>query len=210
MIKTFAMRNPTVRLLVVSTVLIGLSSCDVSPTESNKQRDSQSLKTPSPSPMVASQGAFNERVDGTFVEKQSSVTTLSDQAGFAPDTKASGGRFLDFDNYQAYYTVFPSTFIPADIAAKAGLKRGKRLHYMNILVSPAGKYGGVPSTVSGQFKNLMQQAGELNFTEIKEKDTVYYLAPFKIQGEDTLHFDLDFVLPDGRSVSDTFSTKVYP
>lgn len=151
---------------------------------------------------------FNERDDGTYKE-QREVVTLSDQGSFNPEIKESGGRFLDFGTHQAYYTTFPSTFIPPDIASKAQLKRAKRLHYLNILVSPAGKYGGVPAAITGRQKNLMQQAAELTFKEIKEKDTVYYLAPFTIQGEDTLHFDLEFILPDGRKVSDSFSTKVY-
>lgn len=103
---------------------------------------------------------------------------------------------FELGEYTLYYTLFNSTFVPADIARAYKLKRSKYEWLLNVVVSKNGEHGGVPVKLSGHNKNLMAQQKLLRFNEIKETGTVYYLAPVRVSGEDVLHFELNVVLPN--------------
>lgn len=115
---------------------------------------------------------------------------------------------LNNGNHQLFYTLFNSTFIPAQVASRYKLKRSKYQWLMNILVSKTGSFGGVPATLSGTQKNLFGQVKPLNFITIEEKDTVYYLVPIRISGEDILHFEITATPEDGEPTTIKFTDKV--
>ena len=101
----------------------------------------------------------------------------------------------NFGEYTVHYSVFNSTFILPDVAKANGIKRSKYESLLNISVTRNDEHGGVPVNISGSVKNLLQQAKQLEFKTIQEKNTVYYIAPVRVSGKEVLHFDLS-VLPE--------------
>lgn len=116
---------------------------------------------------------------------------------------------FELGDHTLYYTLFNSTFVPADIARAYQLKRSKYEWLLNVVVSKNGEHGGVPVKLSGLTANLMGQQKRLKFNEIKETGTVYFLAPIRVSGEDVLHFELQVTLP-GETEAHTikFTDKV--
>ncbi|MEC8427261.1 MAG: DUF4426 domain-containing protein, partial [Pseudomonadota bacterium] len=62
--------------------------------------------------------------------------------------------------------------------------------------------------LKGSATNLMQQQTQLEFVEIKEPDTVYYLAPFRFINEEIVHFDLNIQV-EGENYDVKFTKKLY-
>lgn len=125
-------------------------------------------------------------------------------------TAREGEEFKKFANHTIYYTVFNSTFISADIAKAYGIKRSKYESLINVVVSKNGEHGGVPVAISGTVTNLMQQQKQLGFKTIEEENTVYYIAPVRIGGEEVVHFDIT-VRVDGepQPLKLKFTKKLY-
>lgn len=119
-----------------------------------------------------------------------------------------------FGDYTLHYSVFNSTFIPADIAGLYGLTRARDQVLINVTVTRTDAEGnaslGLPADVTGTASNLMQQQRELDFTEIDEGDAVYYIASLKHTDEETIRFNLS-VQPEGepRPLEVNFSRKLY-
>lgn len=101
-----------------------------------------------------------------------------------------------FGDYTVDYTTFPSTLLNADIAAHYGIKRSEYETLLNVFVSKEGQTGGIPVIISATAKNLMGQQQHLQFLEIKEENTVYYIAPIRVTNEDLLHFEIVCKLAD--------------
>lgn len=115
-----------------------------------------------------------------------------------------------FDKYSVYYTVFNSTFVQADVAKQYKIKRSKYESLINVSVVRTGEYGGLPVKLSGTVTNLLQQQKKLVFQEIKEKDSVYYLAPLRINGEEVVHFNLSVQPKDNeKPLVLTFTKTLY-
>ncbi len=106
------------------------------------------------------------------------------------------------------YTLFNSTFIPAEVAKQYGLKRSKYEWLMNVLISKTDTYGGVKTLLTGTEKNLLGQVKPLKFITIDEKDTVYYLVPIRVNGEDILHFTITATPEGGEASTVKFTDKV--
>ncbi len=116
-----------------------------------------------------------------------------------------------FKNHVVHYTLFDSTFILPEVAKAYGIKRSKNESLLNVTLTRKGEFGGIPATLEGTHKNLMQQQKRLHFTEIKEKDAVYYLAPVRVSTKELLHFELNLSPNDSDEVLTVkFSQKVYP
>lgn len=125
-------------------------------------------------------------------------------------TAQEGEELKKFANHTIYYTVFNSTFISADIAKAYGIKRSKYESLLNVVVSKTGEHGGIPVAITGTVTNLMQQQKQLDFKTIEEENTVYYIAPVRIGGEEVVHFDIAVRL-DGepQPLKFKFTKKLY-
>lgn len=130
---------------------------------------------------------------------------------YAQQNPPSQDNVAHFDTHSVYYSIFPSTFIQPNVASAYGIKRSRYELLINISVSERGQYGGVPVTLSGYTKNLMQQQKPLNFITIQEEGATYYLAPLRITGEEVRHFELR-VTPEGQNapLNVEFSKHLYP
>ncbi|MGD8175838.1 DUF4426 domain-containing protein [Marinimicrobium sp. ARAG 43.8] len=103
-----------------------------------------------------------------------------------------------FGDYQVYYSVFNSTFVLPDVASIHGLVRGNDRALVNISVSRVDGGLGVPATLTGTATNLLQQAQTLEFQEISEGDTTYYIAPMRHLNEERYHFRISLQPEDSE------------
>lgn len=116
----------------------------------------------------------------------------------------------DFENHSVHFNVFNSTFVPDHIAAQHNIKRSKYESLINVSLSPAGKYGALPAKIKGTVTNLLQQQKALRFIEISEGDATYYLAPIRINGEETVHIQLHVQpLNSDETLDIKFTQKLY-
>lgn len=127
---------------------------------------------------------------------------------FADTSAVQGSK--DFKHFSVHYSVFSSTFVPADVARAYGIKRSAYESLLNISISPLNEYGALPGKIEGTLTNLIQQQKVLEFIEINEKNATYYLAPLRINGEETAHVSLN-IRPDGSDeiLNLEFTTKLY-
>ncbi len=116
-------------------------------------------------------------------------------------------------DYRIFYSAFGSTFLSPEVAVVNRIVRGKDRGIVNIaVVEQLGT--GTSAEVTGVVQNIFQQTQTLTFTEIREQDTLYYLAPFKFDNEDLLTFKIR-VLPSvetgssGGAYQFKFQKKMY-
>ena len=92
-------------------------------------------------------------------------------------------------DHQIFFSAFNSTFIDPDIAVANQIVRGKDKGLVNIaVVLKAGS--GEPAVITGNVYNIFQMGQKLEFFEVREQDTIYYLAPFEFENEDFLTFKI--------------------
>ncbi len=117
-----------------------------------------------------------------------------------------------FGDYTVFYNVFHSTDVPAKIAEAHKLVRGRDRALLNISLvkNENGKTSlGLPVSVAGNTRNLMQQQQPLKFIEITEGDATYYLAPFVFNNEEVLHFTVQLTPQDAKPMNITFNRTLY-
>lgn len=114
---------------------------------------------------------------------------------FSSFTQASdqGGQFKTLGNWDVHYIAFPSTFLQPKIAKHYGIERSGYAGVVNISVldnrtkdTPAQKV-----KITGFARNLIGHRIDMEFKEIVEGDSVYYIAPIKYRNEETYRFDLE-------------------
>lgn len=132
-------------------------------------------------------------------------------SAFAKDNFAplSEQPYREFGDYKVYFTVFNSAFINPEIASANNLIRAKDRVYINVSLVKNNSLG-IPATITGTARNLLQQSKTLEFIEIAEGNATYYLAPLFHINEEVIHFTID-VTPEGETQAHTvsFSKKLY-
>ena len=113
-----------------------------------------------------------------------------------------------FGELNVHYSVFNSSFLQPEVAARVGLTRSKTVGVLNISAIKANQ--GQQAKVNGSFKNLIGQEAALNFKEIKEGDAVYYLAEFPLRQREVLNFSVQVQIGDSAPNTLTFSQEVFP
>lgn len=110
--------------------------------------------------------------------------------------------------YEGHYSLVPTTFLTADVAADYGIIRSRDRALLNVSVIDP-RTGPVSADVSGTVRDLLGSARSLAFEEVKEGPAVYYLATVRHDDEDVLRFAIDIRTPDGASHRLAFQQKVY-
>lgn len=103
---------------------------------------------------------------------------------------ANDKPYKQFGATKVYFSAFNSSFIKPEIASLYNIVRGKNKGLVNISVIVDDLPSGVAAQVSGTVSNLLAQQQVLDFVEIREGDSVYYLAPFTFDNEDPLTFSV--------------------
>ena len=120
---------------------------------------------------------------------------------------AHGQQSEMFGPYELHYSVVNTTFLDPDIAANYGLVRGKKHAILNLAVRELLPEGSEARSmlIKGRTWDLIQNQF-LDFKEIREGASIYYIAEFKFINEEWRFFEVDF-RPEGSDKSYTFKFK---
>lgn len=106
------------------------------------------------------------------------------------------GDEVDWRDYKVYYTTFPSTLVPPEVAELHDITRGESRILTNVTVRRSGE--SVQASVTGTVTNLLNQMTTLEFREVIEEAAVYYLANQLVDEKDTLRYRLE-IRPAGEN-----------
>ncbi len=121
---------------------------------------------------------------------------------------AHADQFERFGDWQVHYIAFNASMLSAEIAERYGLVRGRNKGLVNI--TAVGRTGrGQKATVKGSFRNLLDQRTRLDFREIDDAGTTYYLAAFDFANAENLRFEVTIDLPDHGPETLRFQQPLY-
>jgi len=109
-----------------------------------------------------------------------------------------------------HYMAIGATFLTPEIAKAYGIKRSRYNGLVNISVLDNTQKGSPAKTVRiiGKARNNVGQLKSLIFREVKEENSIYYLAEVNYANEETIHFDVQ--ITDGSKKHNLkFSQKFY-
>lgn len=103
-----------------------------------------------------------------------------------------GAQYKELGPWQVHYIAFPSTFIQPQIAKTYGLERSgyKGIVNISVLKNNSDKTAQTVK-LSGTAKNLLGNKQALTFKEVKEGDSIYYLAQVDYTNEEILRFEIE-------------------
>ena len=109
--------------------------------------------------------------------------------------------------WRVHYSAFSSSFLTPEVAKAYGLERSRYNGIVNIAVQ--NKQGVAQAVgISGEAKNLTGTLRTLQFQEVKEGDSIYYLAVLPYRNEDTYQFTLT-IMGEGQKQTLTFQQTFY-
>ena len=121
---------------------------------------------------------------------------------------AHAEQFKRFGDWRVHYIAFNASVLSAEIAERYEIVRGSNKGLVNITaIGPSGR--GEKVSVKGRFKNLLDQTTKLDFREIDDKGTVYYLASFDFENAENLRFEITVELPKHGSETLRFQHALY-
>ncbi|NQZ09336.1 MAG: DUF4426 domain-containing protein [Algicola sp.] len=124
-------------------------------------------------------------------------------------TNANAEQMKKLGNWNVHYIAFGATFLTPEIAKAYGIVRSRYKGVVNISVlnddmtSTAQKV-----TVSGVARNLIGNQVDLEFKEIVEGKSVYYIAQIDYSNAETFRFEIT-VKQGSKSESFKFSQIFY-
>lgn len=127
---------------------------------------------------------------------------------------STGEQKQVFGDYEVHYMGLTSSFLTPEVTQAYGIERSRSVGFLSISILHNQKDQPMPvpitGRVKGSIKNLIGQARELTFKEIKETDSVYYISTFKFDDEDMYNLSLK-VKPEGqaREFDVKFSQRFY-
>ncbi|MDX9873844.1 MAG: DUF4426 domain-containing protein [Spongiibacteraceae bacterium] len=111
-----------------------------------------------------------------------------------------------FGPYTVHYSLFPSTFLSAEVATAYEIVRAADRAVLNISVrrdTGDGNDRAQTAVVTGKYSDLIQSKS-LTFREIREEGAIYYIAQFRHSDRETLRFDIS-VQPDPNAPARTIT-----
>ncbi len=118
-----------------------------------------------------------------------------------------------FGDYTVHYQAVNSTFLTPDIAEQYDIVRSERRAFLNIAVLRNASDGStmpVTATLNGVKHNLLQQSQAIEFRQIREGESIYYIGQFDFSNAEILRFTVE-VQPEGREPGHTleWNTQLY-
>lgn len=112
-----------------------------------------------------------------------------------------------FGPFELHYSVVNTTFLDPKVAATYDITRGKKRAILNLAVREHLDEGSVARNMllQGKTWDLMQNQS-LEFKEIREGESIYYIAEFTFINEEWRFFEIDF-RPEGADQTYTFKFK---
>jgi len=104
----------------------------------------------------------------------------------------SAEQFQQFNKLEVHYIAIPSTFIQPEIAKQYNIKRSNYNGLINIsILDNTQDKKAISAQLTGTGNNLIGQTHQLQFTEIKEGEAIYYLAEYPYTNEEIVNFEIN-------------------
>lgn len=142
------------------------------------------------------------RLTGTHFLATLMACALMTIAG-AAHSQEQGGQSVTRGDITVHYAAINSTDIPAETAKALGVTRSanRALLVLNGQRSGAdAASSSIPLSAEGSISNLVGQDKPFAPRRVREADTWYLIAPFRITDGEQLRFDLT-VTPEGTSTA---------
>ena len=106
-------------------------------------------------------------------------------------TITSAEQFKESGDLQVHYIALPTTFLTPAIASAYNIKRSKYTGFINItLLNKNNSLKAEKGKLAGTGKNLIGQTEKLEFKEITEGESVYYIAVYPFTNEEIVNFNI--------------------
>jgi hypothetical protein len=111
-----------------------------------------------------------------------------------------------------HYNAVPTTSLTADVARQYGITRSANRALVNVSIrrGQPGADQAVPATVRVAATNLNGQRSELRVREVREGEAIYYLAEARIQGQETLNFEVEVSTEGAAPIKASFRQEFFP
>lgn len=110
----------------------------------------------------------------------------------AHSEQMQGAQYKELGPWQVHYIAFPSTFIQPQIAKTYGLERSGYKGVVNISILKNDADATAQTAIlKGTAKNLLGNKQTLDFKEVIEGDSIYYLAQVDFTNEEILRFEVE-------------------
>ena len=110
------------------------------------------------------------------------LPSYAEQAIYSPD-------------YDIHYNAFNTMMVPPEVAQSYGFTRARNRALLNISVLDSSTKKALPAVVTGTRTNIIGQLLPLEFVQIKEQNTIYYIAQLRFTEEEMWRFELQ-IQPD--------------
>lgn len=112
-----------------------------------------------------------------------------------------------FGPFDLHYSVVNTTFLDPAIAATYNITRGEKRAIVNLAVreNVGGNSEARAMELKGRSWDLIQKQ-DLTFREIREGESIYYIAEFAFINEEWRFFEINF-RPEGADQTYTFTFK---
>ncbi|MEZ8186009.1 MULTISPECIES: DUF4426 domain-containing protein [unclassified Shewanella] len=114
-------------------------------------------------------------------------------------------------NFDIHYMALNSTFITPEIAKTYGIERSSYNGLVNITVLNTSQDGhpAVPVEISGIANNLLDARITLDFKEIREGNSIYYIAEVPYRDDQEVNFTITIKYGKQLNTSLKFKQKFY-
>lgn len=112
-------------------------------------------------------------------------------------------------DWEVHYSAFNSTFLTPEIAAQYNLVRSEKRGLVNIAILDATRKTAIEAEPKGYVTNPRGGVQDLEFQQIVEGDSVYYLASFLFGDGELMRFSINFPSTKNTPQTLTFEQKLF-
>lgn len=131
---------------------------------------------------------------------------------FICSTMSFAEQKVEFNGYEMHYIVLNTTVLAPAVANNYDITRSGRRAFINLaLLKQTDDGHGMPvaADITALQRTLVGQRLDIELTEIREGDAIYYIGTFPILDRETLWFDIELTVNDGPSFDFSFSDQVW-
>ncbi len=124
---------------------------------------------------------------------------------------AQAEQMQQFGDYEVHYSLVNTRHIPAQVAKVYDIVRADNRILLNVAIR---KRGDGLETVAQQAelkgtRHDLMRTYNLEFTEIKEQDAIYYISEFKVINEEFSRFAIDIKISEDENFTLEFKHTMY-
>lgn len=122
-----------------------------------------------------------------------------------------GGQFQQSGRFQVHYMALSSTFLTPKVAKTYHIKRSRYNAFVNISVLDTLIDGNpaVKANITGKAVNLTGNTRQLEFKEVIEGDSIYYIAELPFRNDEQFTILVNSTNSDGLNSQINFKQKFY-